>query len=258
MINALRFGGELIGAPSKALKRLQSPGAGMSESVVLYIVFVASAVLFYTWKPEGFPPPSPDAPIPLLPPGRHGLAFWIRVQMWEPVLTGLWVLCLAAFAGLFRSEFGSLRVKVVLAFLSVLAPGIGILYYRFLPNWVLALIWLVLLAGYFPLLRQRAAGEWKRLLSLAMAMNIIGIALLPAVVLSVVIESSWVYNALHYAMLFWTIGLGSYLLRELEGISTPRAFITLIFSLFWQIFLVVSLHFLDLISKDILKAIMTV
>lgn len=257
MGNTLRFAWELLTAPSKALERIQKPDAALYESILLFIAFFLISVAFYTWKPEDFPQLSPDSPLAPFVTQRHGVLFWTQVQLWQPVLVALMAVSLAAFAGLFRSSFGSLPMKMLLAFFATAVPIVSLLYFKVLPNWIYVCLWIAIFALFAPLLRRRSAAEWKKLFVFSIVIDIPAVVLIPAVGISVVLQWEWAYNGLHYLAFLWQIVLGTYLLKRLENISTPRSLMTFIFSACWQICLVSTLFLIDLLSKDVLKALMS-
>lgn len=254
------FALSLLFSPSKAVRRLQSEDGALLESVNIYLLFSVASVAFYAWKPASFPPADPDSPLFGLTPQSQSILFWTKVQLWEPVFSGIWIVFLAAFSGFFRASFASLPLQIALGGLMGLVPAIPMILYRkgVIPALVLVLFWALLIGTFYPYLRRRVGRQWKSLASLALAINVVDAALLAPACISVILELPAAYNALHYILLVWTLGLGSYLLAKLEGLSTARAFTVLVLSFMWQLLFVLSLYALGLFHMDMLSGMMSV
>ena len=123
---------------------------------------------------------------------------------------------------------------------------------------VLLLVWLAALAPTVPSVRAKPAGSWAPLTALLLAIVAVNIALCPLFAGMVLVRSDKGYEALEMAMLFWTLGLGTYLLGRIEKMPAARAFAALFFSMVAQMAAVFSLHAGGLVSKEILKALMSI
>lgn len=256
MPEALAFSRELLLSPRKAVERLRRPGAALREAACIYAAFLAASVLFYAVKPADFPPLD-GAQLP--DPSQQGLLFWTKVQAWGPLLSAAWVALLAWFVQLMgrssrlplsllaAAAFGMLPLAPILLYTNNVAGKAG-----------LAAAWILIAAGMIPGLRRRPPQAWRRLASLVLGINAVNLALLVPFALAVLARSAPAYFALEILMLFWMLGLGSYLLGALEDVSTPRAFAALFCSMLAQLWLVFSLYFLGLVPKDVLKALLSV
>lgn len=256
MRETLNFAVELLLSPPKAVRRLQGPGAALTQSIILYLVFLLASVAFYAWKPENFPLPSGDMPVPVLGAKSHGLLFWTEVQLWEPLLSGIWIVFLAWFATFFCLDFASLPVLIILGGMIGLAPGLLLLlHYAGKLSWPFILIfWVAACVLIFPSLKRRAF--WKPLISMILAINIVNLAFLIPAIFSVAARSSTAYTWVAAVGGLWMLALGSFLLARLDNISTARAFSAFFLSFLWQTFFCGSLYFLNLLPKEILKAML--
>ncbi|MCX5788645.1 MAG: hypothetical protein NTX64_09120 [Elusimicrobia bacterium] len=238
-----RLGRDMIVAPRRAL--------------VIYLAYLAVSVAFYSWKPADFPSVS-DAPLALRSPLPQGPVFWAKVQAWSPALTAIWIYFLAWFVE--RLKTGRLAFWLFVSALVWVAPTVGLVLWasKQIPTLALGLVWLVALAPTVPLVRAKEPGSWAPLGALLLAIVAVNLALCPLFAVTVLIHSDKGYEGLEMVMLFWTLGLGTYLLSRIERLGAARAFAALFFSMIAQVAAVFSLHAGGLVSKEILKALMSI
>ena len=250
------LGRDLLIAPSRALKRLEGDD-GLQASLRLFAIALVAAVLFYTFKPTDFPP-TDSLDLPLGVDAQQSLVFWAKVQAWEPLLTAVMIVFLGWFCWFFKS--GRAGPKLILGACLGLLPTIPMLFYtrNMISKPVFGLLWLAILGGMVPGLRTRAAASWKSLTSLILAINVVNLALLLPFIATVLLRAGSAYHALEIAMVFWTLGLGAYVLSSLDGLPTSRAFSAIFLAMLCQAWFIFSIYLLGLVPKDILKAMMSV
>jgi hypothetical protein len=222
--------------------------------------------------------------------GQRGMMFWAKVQAWEPFLSAVWLVFLVWFCGyvstsrLLRAIESSTRRLMDFAndtlptpiammfslpgklafFIPLLAfgllPALPMLLYNknLIGKPLLAAAWILIGAAMIPQLRKRPGGSWRPLAAFIMAINVINLALLAPFVATILLRATTAYHVLEMVMVFWTLGLGAYILSRLEGIPTARAFAVMFLSMLCQIWFVFALYFLGVVSSDILKALMSV
>ncbi|MBI3549920.1 MAG: hypothetical protein HY078_12860 [Elusimicrobia bacterium] len=257
MREALRLAVDLVIAPRRAAERLRKDGA-LSSALIVYGVFVAASVAYYTLKPEDFPPVEPSA-MPMLGVGRHGLLFWIKVEAWQPLLTAVWLVFLAWYCEFLKAGKSMARRLLLGAVLCAVPALPWLLYYsgEFVSKPVMALLWVGIFGAMTPWLRARRE-SWTPLLVVLLATNVVNLALLPLFASSILISSARAYFGLEIVMLLWTIGLSSFLIGKVEGLSTPRACAAIFLSAVCQLNCIFTLRLLDIVPKDVLKALMAV
>ncbi|MEK9144722.1 MAG: hypothetical protein AAB339_03830 [Elusimicrobiota bacterium] len=241
-------------SPSKAAARLEEGDAALQDSLRIFLAYMASAVLFYTLKPAGFPPAGPDAPLPA--PGQEGLVFWVKVQAWSPLLTALWVLLTGSFARLLTG--GRLPMRLFAAGGAALLPLLWVLFYTNtpMPRWTLGAGLLALCAAAVPAVRAVPGPSWRAYASWLMAVNSAAIALLPLFACAVLSDSPLLYQSLEVALLFWTLGLATYGTSRIARIPAARAFCAVFLGLLCQVVFVYAFYLLGLLPKGVLKALM--
>ena len=245
---------DILLRPSKAAARLDEDDSAIQDSLRIFLAYMASAVLFYTLKPAGFPPAGPDAPLPA--PGQEGLLFWVGVQAWSPVLTALWVFLTGSFARLLTG--GRLPMRLFAAGGAALLPLLWVLFYTNtrMPRWTLGAGLLALCAAAVPAARAVPGPSWRALASWLMAVNAAALALLPLFACAVLARSALLYQALEIALLFWTLGLATYGTGRIARIPAARAFCAVFLGLLCQVVLVYAFYLLGLLPKGVLKALM--
>lgn len=254
---AWELGWTMIARPDRAAERLKTDPDVLSPSLALFLVHMAVGVAFYSWKPASFaagedPLGLGAAPLPQSP------VFWARVRAWDPVLTGILLYFLAWLAG--RLKGGRLPLCILAGALVWVVPLLALVLWSGgqLPKWGLLATWLLALAFTIPAIRSRPPESWRPLAAFCLAVTALNLALCPLFIGAVALGQEGLYKGLELALLGWTLALGSYLVSRLEELPTARAFAALLFALIAQMIAVFSLRVGGLVSKDILKALMSV
>ena len=249
---------DLIINPSRAGERIAKEPDILSASLAIYLIYLCVSVVFYSWKPADFPAAS-DAPLSLaratLP---QGPVFWAKVQAWSPVLTAIWLYFLAWFVE--RLKTGRLAFRLFISALVWVAPTVALVLWASgqIHKAGLLAVWALAIAPTVPLARAKAPASWRPLAALLLSIVAVNLALCPLFAAAVVLRADRAYEALELAMLFWTLGLGTYVLGRLEELPAARAFAALLFSMIAQMAAVFSLFAGGVVSKEILKALMSI
>jgi hypothetical protein len=253
----LKFAANFIRRPSKALDLVQNdPRAALRAAAGVYAVYLATAVLFYTLKPDGFPPPTPGALAAPVDPVERGLLFWIKVQAWSPLLLAVWVAAAAWFSRLLGSGKLAIRLPAAVGAAAVPLLLIVVYYGGSIPKWGFGAAWLVLAGVMAPGFTVFSKEDWIRIFAALAGVHAIGVLLLVPFTIAVALRSAYFYHAVEFLMLFWVLGLGTYSLRRILSIATARAFAAIFLSLVAQILFVFSMYMLGLMPKEVLKALM--
>ncbi|MBI4423567.1 MAG: hypothetical protein HY554_07570 [Elusimicrobia bacterium] len=253
-----RLARAMLLSPGRAAETLSTDRDAIGAALVLYLVYLAVSVAFYSWKPVEFPAPGGAPGLLGGEPLPQSPVFWAKVQAWNPLLTAIWLVFLAWFASFLQG--GRLALRLLGGASLGVMPIVPILLYtgNQAPRWSVLASWVVVFGVMAPGLRRRRGDSWRRLAGLVLSIVIVNVALSPAFALAVLAGSEAAYQGLEIVMLFWTLGLGAYLLGRMESIATARAFAALFFSMLCQLLLVASLHLAGIVPKDILKALMSV
>jgi len=250
----LKFGLDFISKPSRAVNAIKKdPRKALKAATGVYAVYLITAALFYTLKPDGFPPPIPGAEATAV---EHGLLFWIGVQAWSPVLLAVWIAATGWFCGLLGT--GKLAVRMPAALGSIIIPILLFVVYKngSIPRSAFAATWLILIAVMIPGFRRIKKDDWIRLTASLAGLHAAAILLLLPFTLAVLARSPRAYHAVELVMLFWVLGLASYSVRRVMEIATARAFSAVFLSLVAQILFVFSMYLLGILPKGVLKALM--
>jgi hypothetical protein len=246
---ALDLAGKCVVSGRKGAEASRDP-KNWPASAAVYAAFLLAYLFFFRWKPADFPEPQGA-----LPTEPQDLLFWLKVSIWQPPLELAWIAFLLGFSRFFREGTWGLRMAV--GVLWTAAPFIAIISYKNggIPKAGLALAVACWLGAFAPFLRKAAKAEWLSLGAFMLALNAIGIVLLVPMWAAVVVDKPELFTATQAVGGLWILGWGTVGLRELTGLRLPRAFMAMLFSMFLQIALAFSLHMLDLVPKDILKAL---
>jgi hypothetical protein len=246
------FSRDLALRPSRALAAVLAEGAALPESLRLYFVFLAASIVFYTFKPAGFPPLGPGAP----PPADGGLAFWAKVEAWSPVLVALWVCLCGVFTRLLSGPGLPLRLLAASAYGVV--PGAWLLVYAnsAMPRWAFGLGCAALAAAAAWPARRVEGRLWRPLASWLAAVSSLGLATLPAQCAAVLLDWPAAYQAVEILLLFWSLGLATYGVSRVASLPAARAFFAVFLATLCQLLSVFALYLLGLLPKAVLKALM--
>ncbi len=248
-----KFGIDFLRNPSRALDFIEKePQGALRASAGVYGLYLASAVLFYTLKPDNFPPITGVEPALT----EHGLLFWVKVQAWSPVLLAVWIIAAAWFGKLLGA--GKLAIRLPAALAAAVIPLLLITIYNNsqLSAGMFGVCWIGLVAVMIPGFRRVTRDEWLRLSASLAGLHIAAIALLIPFTIAVMAQSPRAYHAVEFAMLFWILGLATYSVRRVLGVPTARAFCAVFLSLIAQILFVFSMHLIGVLPKEVLKALM--
>jgi len=254
MRSAAQFGFDFIRRPSRAMDFVErDPRAALGAAAGVYALYLVTAALFYTLKPDGFPPPVPGAPAEI---AERGLWFWAGVQLWSPVLLAVWIAASGWFGRLLGG--GRLALRLPAAVFTAAIPLLLFVVYNnsAMPRWGFGLSWLALGALMIPGFRRVSREDWLRLSASLAGLHACAIVLLLPFSLAVAARSPLAYNTVEMAMLLWVLALASYAVRRVLGVPTARAFAAVFLSLLAQILFVFSMHSLGLLPKEVLKALM--
>ena len=235
--------------------RIAGKNGALYEALGIYVVYLVTGVLFYTLKPAHFPELPADAPVLRL---EGDLVFWIKVHAWNPFFTAIGV----AMVGWFSRKMtgGHLAVRLASSVLYALLPLFVLLGYttNSISKPVFAVGLLALAAASVPGFRKIERGTWRPLISVFLSVNAVAVAALPLFAVSIAVRSALAYNILEIGMMFWMLGLAAYGVSRCLGLQSARAFCAIFLSTLAQVFIVFSLHMLDIIPKSALKALMTI
>lgn len=245
----LALGKALVFSPTRGAQEARKE-ENLAPAFWLYAAFVLGYMVFFRLKPLDFP--DKNAP---LPAEVQDLFFWFKVTLWQPPLEAGWILFLLGLVRWF--ERGSWPVRFMSAVLWTAFPFILIVYYaqNALPKAGLAAGFAAWLSLFYPLVRGAPRALWRPLIAYMLGLNVIGVLLLAPMTLAVLLDAPMLFTASQAAGGFWILIVGTLGLRELTGLRLPRAFMSVLLSMFFQIALAFTLHLLGLVPKEILKAL---
>ncbi|MFA6092876.1 MAG: hypothetical protein WCU88_05515 [Elusimicrobiota bacterium] len=242
--------------PRRALEETLSSQEALWTSARLYLVYLASAILFYGLiKPADFPA---TGEIGLPEPSQGGLAFWAQVQVWNPLLTALSIMLTAFFARLLAKGRLALRLPAACAFAAI--PLILLVCYRNgdIPRWGLGLGLSALGLLLWLDLRRMQAGLWRPLTAWLLAINILNVAALPLFCLAVWTRMDGLYLGIEILLLFILLGWACFGVSRIAAVPTARAFCAVFLSVLGQILFIFALYVLGWLPKSVLMALMSV
>jgi len=218
----------------------------------IYAAGTAGTMLFFTLKPFDFP--DPGAALPREP---QSLVFWLKVLLWQPPLEAAWFAFLLGLVAWFRR--GALPVRLLSAVAWAAAPFILMAAAGArggAAKTTLALGALVWLGLFVPLWRRLTRAEAAPVVIFMLGVNVVGVVMLAPMILAVCLRSPGLFTAVQAAGGLWILGCGTLGLRHLTELRLPRAFMAVLFSMFFQVAVALTLHLLGLVPKDILKALL--
>lgn len=235
-------------SPAKAAREYDKPQLDLG-CLWLYVLSTAAFMLLFWLKPFDFP--DRTAPVPF---EMQDLGYWLKAELWQPVLEAGWVFFLLGLLRFYRA--GSWPVRLASSVLWTAAPYILIVTYaqtHAFPKWAFALGSAAWLASFIPVVRKAGKNDWWPLINFSMGVNAIGLPIVALLAFSVVIGQGQLFTAAQIAGGLWLLGATTLGIRELTGLRLPRAFMAVILSAFLQFALAFCLHFLG--AQGVLKAL---
>jgi hypothetical protein len=254
MRRAWEFSKLFLFHPAKAADACLAPGA-LADGLRLYAVF-AAATLCSAWvNPLAFLDPN----APILPP--HGLGFWLRVALWEPVLFGLSVFFTVLVLDWMRE--GWLFRKLAVATLWVLAPAALAAYYLAPTTTVGRPFFVLLLAAWCSpalwLARRIPAGDWRKIGIFLLGLNAIEIVCLFVEYLTVMpLRSTAGFYVLSGASVVWMLAGAGIGLRKLCAMSTARVILGFLLAVVSVPIAIFVAYALGLMPLEVLKVLIYV
>ncbi|MHB2025726.1 MAG: hypothetical protein ACYCPQ_03665 [Elusimicrobiota bacterium] len=224
----------------------------LTPSLWLYVLFLAASLAFYWLKPWNFP--DLNAPFPVEP---MGLWFWTKVMLWQPPLELAWIIFLLGLSSWLRE--GSFIFKLACGAAWTAAPFILIVLYAQNPQfstWTFDLLLAAWVIPFYPLARKIASADWRPTLAFMLGTNVIGLAILLPMIISVIIDSKNFFYASQIIGGFWILIVSALGLKEILSLRLPRAFMAVLLSLFLQMALAFALHMAGLVPAQMLKALL--
>lgn len=248
---SLALGRRALFSPAQAAREARKE-ENLRPALYLYSAFLLGYMLFFWIKPANFPDTGAA-----LPGESQSLLFWLKVMIWQPPLEAAWILFLMGFIVWFRS--GGLPLRLAAATAWTALPFILMAAYvqkGGIPKWAFGAAATAAFALFYPLLRKAPARDLKPVITFMLSINVIGLVLLAPMSAVVLIGHSGFFNFSQIVGGLWILGVGTLGLRELTGLRLPRAFMSLLFSMFFQVAFAFTLHLLGLVPKEILKALL--
>lgn len=222
----------------------------LAPSLWIYAAFLLASALFFSVKPYDFPDTNMPPPMEL-----QDFHYWFKVNLWHPLLDGSWIVLLMGLLRWFKE--GKLFPRMLGATAWAAIPGLLIMLYveyKAFPWLVLALGGAAWLFPLRPLLKDVPREEWLPLAVFMLALNAVGLFLLLPMAVGLALRWKEGYLAVQIGGGLWILRNGALGLRELAGLRLSRAFLSILFSLFYLVGLTFLLHSLGA-PKEILKAV---
>lgn len=250
MTQTLALAWDVLFRPTRAFRRMQTPGSALVPSLAIYAFAWTLSVLFYAFKPPDFPMPEGETAVLV----SHSAGYWLGVEAVGFGLTLAWLPFLAALVRLFQGGrlFGRLCLAAGWACLPILLAALYHMGVLSRPAFVAS--WLLVALPLAALLRTSDGTAWGKIAALIFASNAIAAVSLVPMAAAVALRAEWLYMGCQYLQLFWILGWVSKGLKTLvPDLSTARAFLAFFVSMTFPVFALFALHFLGLVSPDFLK-----
>jgi hypothetical protein len=248
------FGRLFLFSPSEAADACLKDGA-LAAGLKLYAVLAVADLASSMFNPLQFLDPN----APVLAP--HGLGFWARVGLWEPVIFALSVLITVGVLEWMRDGWLPLKtasatlwaaIPVVLA-LRYVAPAMALgrgITIALLAAWIVPA---VLLARTVPLDRFRKIGVFM------LGLSAIQLACLFLEYATVVpLRSMTGFYVLSFVSIAWLLAIVGVGLRKLCATSTARVVLGFLFALLVSSIVPAVAYLLGLMPVEVLKVILYV
>lgn len=254
MKSAWDFAKLFLFSPSKAADACLKKES-LADGLKVYALLAAAELVSSWFNPLSFLDPN----APVLPP--HGLGFWLRVAMWEPVLFAFSVVVTVLVLDWMRE--GWLPLKTATATLWSAVPVILALRYvspamafgrgtsiALLAAWAAPAVWLS---------RRIPAERWRKAGVFLLGLCAIELATLLLEFATVVpLRSLYGFYALSFLTIGWLlvcVGVG---LRKLYATSTARVVLGFLFSMIVVSVIPPVAYLLGLMPMEVLKIVLYV
>jgi hypothetical protein len=254
MRRAWEFGKLFLFSPSKAADACLRKEA-LSDGLKLYALLAVAELASSWFNPLSFL--DPNAPVT----PAHGLGFWMRVAMWEPVLFGLSIFFTVLILDWMRE--GWLFKKFMAATLWAATPAALAAYYASPTATLHKPLFVMLLAAWCApalwLSRRVPAEYWRKVGIFLLGLNAIQLVSLAVEYLTVVpLRSKIGFYVLGIVSLVWVLACAGIGLRKLCAMSTARVVLGFILAVL-AVPIAIGLAFvLGLMPMEVLKVVLYV
>ncbi len=254
MKRAWDFAALFLFSPSKAADACLRKEA-LADGLKVYGVLAVAELISSHFDPLAFLDPN----APVLPP--HGLGFWLRVAMWEPVIFGLSVVITVLVLEWMRA--GWLPLKTAAATLWSAVPVILALRYvapaMAFGKGVTTGLLVLWIAPALALARRVPGERWRKVGIFLLGLSAIQLVCLAAEFLTVVplrsLTGFYVLSVLSIAWLLACVGIG---LRKLCETSAARVVLGFVFALLVSSVVPAFAFLLGLMPMEVLKIVLYV
>ena len=236
-------------SPSKGARSIEADPS-WEANLGLYGAFIILSLIFYWLKPWDFPAPAEAASTP------HGLWFWSKVMLWQPPLEAAWIFFLLGLAAFFKE--GSFPKRLLAALVwsgGLFAVMVTYVQSAAFSRAVFAAVELLLFLP-FAALWGRRDGRWRAVCAFMVGANVIGAVLILPMALTVWARSQTAFEMVQALGGLWMMTASALGLRQLTQLRLSRAFLAVVISLVFQIFVAFILFLSGAVSKEILKALL--
>lgn len=240
---------DFLRRPSRALDALDAPGSRLGQTAAIYAAALAALILFYAFKPPGFPQLLQDTATERF--DSRGLWFWSVVFSWTILHTVVIAGMIGWYARLLKE--GWLPARLALAALSLFVPFILLVVYlgrKEAGSGPFLLAWALIVAAMRPNFSKVDRGQWRPLLALMLGTNSLVLASLPLSLLAAVLRASPLYYAVEIVRSLWTIALVAYGTSRLCGLPVARAAAAVVLALAFALVFFSSLVYFDLLPTS--------
>ncbi|HEX4047291.1 MAG TPA: hypothetical protein VH309_05630 [Elusimicrobiota bacterium] len=254
MKRAWEFGWLFLFQPSKAADACARKNA-LADGLKVYAVLAVADLASSWFNPLAFL--DPNAPVL----AAHGLGFWLRVAMWEPVLFALSVFFTVLVLDWMREGWLPLKTAVA-TFWSAMPVALAVYYAS--PSMTLGRgIFIALLAVWAApalwLSRRIPAERWRKVGVFLLGLSAIELVSLVLEFATVVPARSTIgFYVLSFATIGWLlvcVGIG---LRKLCAMSTARVVLGFLFAVLVSSVVPALAYLLGLMPKEVLKVVLYV
>jgi hypothetical protein len=256
MKRAWEFGRLFLFSPSKAADACREKAA-LADGLKIYAILAVAELISSWFDPLAFLDPA--AP-PLAP---HGVAFWMSVGVWEPVLFGFSVFFTVLVLDWMREGWLPMKTAAATAWAAV--PVMIALYVFYSPSsfalgrGASAAIFSVWALPAVALARRIPAERWRKIGVFLLGLSAIQLVCLVLEFATVVpARSTPCFYALSFLEIGWLLVCAGIGLRKLCAMSTARVVLGFLFAVVVSSAAPVLAHLLGLMPMDVLKILLYV